>query len=107
MRPQMARTAPEASRGWTSGTCWVRDPSCHHVLVTAARIDRPVLLMVGDRDQFITVEANAESHRELPRAELAVIPGADHGIAFSNAGLCTQIILEFLLRHAMAPVSDP
>lgn len=63
------------------------------------RIDAPVLLMLGDRDQFITVEENVEMHRALPRSELAVIPGSDHGIPFDNAELCTRMVLDFLQRH--------
>jgi pimeloyl-ACP methyl ester carboxylesterase len=59
----------------------------------------PVLLMLGDRDQFFPVEENIEMYRMLPSAELVVLPNSDHGLPFTAVELCTQIVLAFFQRH--------
>lgn len=59
----------------------------------------PVLLMLGDRDQFFPVEENIEMYRMLPFAELVVLPNSDHGLPYTEVELCTQIVLAFFQRH--------
>jgi len=59
----------------------------------------PVLLMLGDRDQFFPVEENVEMYRMFPSAELAILPNSDHGFLFSEVDLCSQIVLAFFKRH--------
>jgi hypothetical protein len=44
------------------------------------RIDCPVLLLSGDRDQFARIELLRTAVARLPNAELIVYPGARHGI---------------------------
>jgi len=40
-------------------------------------IDAPIMVMTGDRD-FVRPEHAVEMFRLLPRAELAILPGAGH-----------------------------
>lgn len=63
------------------------------------KVSVPVLLMLGDRDQFFPVEENLEMYRMLPSAELAVLPNSDHGFLFSEVELCAQIVMAFFERH--------
>ncbi len=63
-----------------------------------AAITDPVLLLVGDRDGACTEEA-PELLRLLPKAELAVAPGSDHGFIEAKAGLFDALALDFLVRH--------
>jgi hypothetical protein len=44
------------------------------------RIECPVLLLSGDRDQFARTELLRESVRLLPEAELYVYAGSGHGL---------------------------
>ena len=55
----------------------------------------PMLVLVGDRDEFCSVEEALTCHRTLPRGELAVLP--DHGHTIGEAGARTTI--DFLRRH--------
>jgi len=63
------------------------------------KVSMPVLLMLGDRDQFFPVEENVEMYRMFPSAELAILPNSDHGFLFSEVDLCSQIVLAFFKRH--------
>jgi pimeloyl-ACP methyl ester carboxylesterase len=65
-----------------------------------AEVVAPALVFVGDRDELVLVEQAAEMYRQLPKAELAVVPDADHGAFFSAKVASFQaIILDFLQRH--------
>jgi pimeloyl-ACP methyl ester carboxylesterase len=50
----------------------------------------PALIMVGDRDEEIPIEHTLALRAGLPDAQLAVLPGADHG------SLDARIVIEFL-----------
>ncbi len=61
-----------------------------------ARIEVPTLVLVGDRDDFCSVEEGCQTYRSLPRGELAVVPDTGHEITTAKIGVLT----EFLLRQA-------
>lgn len=52
-----------------------------HDLSHWPRVRQPVLFLTGDRDPFCHLDRLAGALRHLPRAELRVIEGADHGFA--------------------------
>jgi pimeloyl-ACP methyl ester carboxylesterase len=56
----------------------------------------PALVMVGDSEDEIPIEHTLDLHRGLPDAQLAVVPGAGHGLFHDRPGLCVAIISEFL-----------
>lgn len=65
-----------------------------------ATVVAPILVFVGDRDELVPVEEAAEMYRQLNKAELAVVPAANHGAFFSERVATFQaLILDFLLRH--------
>lgn len=65
-----------------------------------ARIAAPTLVLVGDRDAILPVEEAVELFRRLPAAELATVPGADHGAFFAvKAHLFQAAMLDFLSRQ--------
>lgn len=65
-----------------------------------AAVAAPTLVLLGDHDELIPVEEAAEMYRLLPRAELAIVPGAAHGAFFSEKVSAFQsLMLDFLLRH--------
>ena len=66
-----------------------------------AQVAAPTLVLIGDRDELVPVEEAAEMYRLLPRAELAVVPGAVHGAFFSEkVAAFRSLMLDFLLRHS-------
>jgi pimeloyl-ACP methyl ester carboxylesterase len=64
------------------------------------RIAVPTLVLVGDRDEIVPVEEAVELFRKLPAAELAVVPGADHGAFFAaKVHLFQAAMLGFFSRQ--------
>ncbi len=53
------------------------------------------LVMVADDDE-VRLEHAVAMYRNLPAAELAVIPGTSHGLLVEKPDLCNLIITEFL-----------
>ena len=65
-----------------------------------ARVSASTLVMLGERDELASVEEATEVVRQLPNAELSVIPGADHGAFFAAEVAAFQAaMLDFLGRQ--------
>ena len=80
-------------RMWTAPLNYTRDDF--------ARVVAPTLVLLGDRDELVSIEEAAEMYRLLPTAELAMVPGAGHGAFFSEKVAPFQsLMLDFLLRHS-------
>ncbi len=60
-----------------------------------AKIEVPSLVLVGDRDEFCSVEEGAQAFRALPDGEFAVVPGVGHVITKEKIDLT----IDFLLRR--------
>jgi pimeloyl-ACP methyl ester carboxylesterase len=60
-----------------------------------ASIAAPVLIILGDRD-FVRVEHAVETMKQIPRAELAVVPDAGHFALYSEHDKVIPIIQHFL-----------
>jgi pimeloyl-ACP methyl ester carboxylesterase len=60
-----------------------------------AKITAPTLILVGDRDDFCSVEQATAAYRQLPRGELAILPG--HGHYIPPAAI--DATREFCARH--------
>ena len=56
-----------------------------------ASIDVPTLVLVGDQDATAPVEVAEEMTRRLPRARLAVIPGAGHLSNLESPAFTTEL----------------
>ncbi len=56
----------------------------------------PVLLMLGDRDPSVTLVETTTIYRELPGAQLAVLPNTKHAISEVDIVLITYLITSFL-----------
>lgn len=59
------------------------------------QIDVPVLILWGDRDQFLPVEDAVDLYRLLPDAQLSVIPNADHFVTRTRVEEVAKLIEEF------------
>jgi pimeloyl-ACP methyl ester carboxylesterase len=67
-----------------------------------ARVTAPTLVLLGDRDSFVSVEEGVAMYRLLPHAECAVVPGAEHTDFIDSpatVALVQPLILDFLRRH--------
>lgn len=63
------------------------------------KITAPTLVLVGDRDEDVSLEDALEMYRSIPKAELAVVPGSDHYFPWSQTELFTSIVIDFLQRQ--------
>ena len=69
-----------------------------------ARVTAPTFVLLGDRDEVLPVEEAAELYSRLPAAELAVVPGADHGdFFFAKVELFQAAMLDFMRRQDAQP----
>jgi pimeloyl-ACP methyl ester carboxylesterase len=77
---------------------WLTSPTETELsLAMLSKIDRPVLLISGDRDA-ITLEHTLLIFHALPRAELCVLPGTDHATFAGRPEWLNPIISAFLDR---------
>ena len=63
------------------------------------KISAAMLILIGDRDQFIPVEDAFAIYRLIPNAELAIVPNADHSFLRISVKVFADTVLEFLKRH--------
>ena len=59
-------------------------------------IQHPVLLMLGDRDKMVTLDETVEVYKNLPKAQLAILPNTGHPIEMVDADLLAFEIKSFL-----------
>jgi pimeloyl-ACP methyl ester carboxylesterase len=98
----------EAQRSWFEAE---QDKSPEHVTVglgellagadlTAelSRIKCPLLILMPDRSPFVPARMAVELAEHVPQAELAVYPGARHGLPYSHATECSARLATFLDR---------
>ncbi len=60
-------------------------------------IQHPVLLMLGDRDKMVTFEETLEVYKNLPNAQLAILPNTAHPVEMVNIDRLINEIKSFLL----------
>jgi pimeloyl-ACP methyl ester carboxylesterase len=60
-------------------------------------IPHPVLVMLGDRDKMVSMQETVEVYKNLPNAQLAVLPDTAHPIEMVNTGRLAFEIRSFLL----------
>jgi non-heme chloroperoxidase len=64
-----------------------------------AKVDVPTLIIHGDDDQIVPIDASARLAAELvPSAELNVYPGASHGLFATHTERFNADLLDFLKR---------
>ena len=60
-------------------------------------IQHLVLLMLGDRDKMVTLDETIEVYKNLPQAQLAILPNTAHPIEMVNTDRLANEIKSFLL----------
>jgi pimeloyl-ACP methyl ester carboxylesterase len=76
--------------------CWWEPPK--HTQADLARITDPILFWCGDRDVFCPPEQSLEMYRMVTKAELAVVPNADHLTMVQQIDVAAVILLDFMRR---------
>lgn len=78
-------------------TTWATEPS--FTLETLATVAAPALFMMGDNDAVTLAHADAV-RRTIPGSQLAVVPGATHGLPMEKPELTVRLVLDFLANGA-------
>jgi pimeloyl-ACP methyl ester carboxylesterase len=60
-------------------------------------------VMVADDE--VTPEHAIALYRGVPDAELAVVPGASHGLLHEKPALCNSITVDFLTTDPVPPIA--
>ena len=74
----------------------------HNTFDRLADIRCPTLVITGSDDKIVAPDNSRILAERIPRAELAVLPGAGHGYLVEKAEESNAIVLEFLRRHRRA-----
>lgn len=72
---------------------WTTEP--RFAIADLARIAMPVLVMAGDRD-LVKLDHAVAMFNALPDAQLAIVPGATHGLPMEKPELVARMIEGFL-----------
>jgi len=59
-------------------------------------ITTPCLLLLGDRDKMVTLDETIAVYKQLPNAQLGVIPGTPHALEQVNVPVLTEMIRAFI-----------
>lgn len=62
------------------------------------QIKAPVMVMGGDRDDYISPEGFAAISKRIPGAQLCILPGCNHVGLIQSPGIFEQIVIPFLLK---------
>jgi pimeloyl-ACP methyl ester carboxylesterase len=77
------------------------------------RISVPTLLIMGEADEFVSLEQMLEMRRSIPRSELLILNHAgldgldNHRVHQTRAGVVGLVVLDFLARHAGTEATGP
>jgi pimeloyl-ACP methyl ester carboxylesterase len=72
---------------------WKTEP--RHDLADLQDISAPTLVILGD-DDVVAIDHAGAVQEAIPDAQLAVVPGTDHGLLFEKPELVNRLILDFL-----------
>ncbi len=87
-----------------TATMWLADPGPTDEELRAIR--QPTLILGGDRDTLIPLDATLSLYRKIPDAELAICPFTGHLDLSSRAALLAAIISDFVDRHRETSVAQ-
>jgi 3-oxoadipate enol-lactonase len=88
-------SAPPAAFAAQVGAILSMDDAMRDELATIAV---PTLVVVGSQDILTPMGDSEELAERIPGAELAIIPGAAHGVMVEQAGTFNRIVGDFLDR---------
>ena len=83
------------AREFPDAAPWIRDP-VPDLTAELAAIAAPTLLLWGDADTVSPVAIGEQLRELIPRASLAVLPGAGHDLAVTRADEAAALVLEHL-----------
>ena len=61
-----------------------------------SQLSQPVLIIVGDRDEYAPVETYVDMYKSIPNAQLLVLPESGHVSLLYNKSMLSEYIIPFL-----------
>lgn len=61
-----------------------------------AMIDKPCLILMGDRDKMVTLDETINIYKAVPGAQLGILPGVPHPIEQVDTGMLSFFIDRFM-----------
>jgi pimeloyl-ACP methyl ester carboxylesterase len=62
-----------------------------------SRIQAETLIILGDRDKYISVDFAVEMYRSIPDSYLWIVPNAGHAVTFTHFDAVKKGLLDFLI----------
>jgi len=93
-----AKVSPDGPDHWMNLLAKCYDMWLQPIVIEPAdlkKVSIPILVMAGDHD-FTSIEENAEIFRDLPHAQLFIVPASNHGTFNARPDLVNLAIREFL-----------
>jgi pimeloyl-ACP methyl ester carboxylesterase len=59
-------------------------------------IATPSLVLLGDRDKMVTLDETVAVYKQLPNAQLGILPGTPHAFEQVNVSLLSRLIRDFM-----------
>jgi pimeloyl-ACP methyl ester carboxylesterase len=103
MRESYAEVSPDGGEHYDVVVAKVAAEHTHEPSLTAEdlhTVSTRTLILVADDDE-VRLEHAIAMYRNLPDAELAVVPGTSHGLMVEKPDLCNRLILSFLTEEAV------
>ncbi len=63
-------------------------------------ISTPALILLGDRDKMVTLEETTAVYKQLPNAQLGVLPGTPHAFEQVKVSFLAEMITRFITEKA-------
>jgi len=104
-RPDIVRSNQRETEG-TDPDCWARAALAvaeHDTAADLGRITAPVLLVWGEEDQLIRIDASKHLRAGIPHAELVVLPDAGHVCNLEQPEAFNAAIEAFFAKHPGRP----
>lgn len=70
------------------------------------RIDRPALIIHGDRDSFFPIHIPVTMYQMIPKSELCILPDCGHHVSSDRPAMFVAALLQFLAKHPFASGQD-
>src|SRR5437870_1377159 len=64
-----------------------------------AAIRRPTLVVAGDRDTVVPLDAKLRVGAAIPGARVEIVPGSGHATPYDQPAAFNRLLLEFLTSH--------
>jgi pimeloyl-ACP methyl ester carboxylesterase len=87
---------PDAFPALAAKLHWMQSEEPTLTVADLAGYPGPSLVMVGDDGDEISIEHTLALRQGLPRSQLAVVPGAGHGLPVDKPELFNHLVVEFL-----------